>query len=47
VRMLAPGAVFDEAPPAALGRVPAVGEHARALRAEFAEIPARQARAAE
>jgi len=47
VRMLAPGAVFDDAPPAGLGRVPAVGEHADALRAEFAAAPERQARAAE
>jgi len=34
VRMLAPGAIFDRTPPA-LGRVPALGEHTDALRAEF------------
>jgi crotonobetainyl-CoA:carnitine CoA-transferase CaiB-like acyl-CoA transferase len=34
VRMLASGAVFDQTPPT-LGRVPALGEHTEALRAEF------------
>ena len=36
IRMLAPGMIFDGALPE-LGRVPAVGEHTEAVRAEFAE----------